>query len=588
MMGSITQLQEIPSKSLFLLVGPPGGGKSTFCQETVLKSITMGPVIYVTTESNPSEIIESFRQKGLSGELPHALSFIDAFRETVGLPSIKRSDVIDASCGDLTSLSIAISKMQERVGENTLLIFDSLTSPYLMNGSEVLRFIRTTLLRLAVEGNAVLASFDEGCGKAEDLTAMMSLSNGIIKIEIEEDKRLLNLVKHPRLRPTRIEVPMTPSIGLKPFTFDPNMARQFLQAGMRGDEAWLRKDVGDFVNLFWPNFAHWSGMLWDPKRFPTMIYEVNKQEPYRMIKDSWSVFPWKMRLAFKLFMPKSFSKVKDMKKLSKFFGSGEQPWERGWIGEYLEHVSRTDEHYVRIHESYECSGFENIGATISSHFGPENAGGLKGYEGLKGLERDWNAIETKCIGLGDPYCEFKFVPGEIDGLKDSLEKDVSVIERIHERLMQRLIGFLIDGKPLMERSRLGSDIHIHPVMHAMGFPHIAGERYQMALRMGGAKSGKEVGERLMDVGISEDEAVKRVLNFLEHCKVGKVTVGETIRMEENCESIRESLYATKREEPSCYFTTGFLNGFFSAVKNQHVKETKCIAMGNPYCEWEFR
>jgi len=542
----------------------------------------------VTTESTPSEILESFRRRGLGEEFPHTLGFVDAFRETVGLPSIERSDVIDASCEDLTGLSIAISKMRERVGENALLVFDSLTSPYLMNGSEVLRFMRTTLLRLAVEGNAVLTCIDEGCGKAEDLVAMMSLSNGIIKIEMEEDKRLLNLVKHPKLRPTRIEVPMTPSIELKPFTFDPNVAREFIQAGMRGDEAWLRKEVGDFVNLFWPNLAHWSGMLWDPKRFPTMIYEVNKQEPYRMIKDHWSVFPWKMRLLLKLFMPKSLSKVKDMKRMSKFLGKGEEPWERSWILEYLEDVSKTDEHYFRIYESYECCGFENIGATISSHFGPESAGSLKGFEGLKGLERDWNAIETKCIGLGDPYCEFKFVPGEIDGLKDSLQKDSSVIERIHERLMHRLMGFLIEGKPLVERPRLGSDIHIHPVMHAMGFPHIAGERYRMALRMGGAKSGKEVGERLMDAGIGEDEAVKRVLHLLEHCKVGKVTADETIRMEENCESIRESLYVPKREEPSCHFTTGFLNGFFSAVKNQHVKETKCIAMGDPYCEWEFR
>ena len=211
-----------------------------------------------------------------------------------------------------------------------------------------------------------------------------------------------------------------------------------------------------------------------------------------------------------------------------------------------------------------------------------------GFESLKGLERDWNVVETKCIGLGDPYCEFKFVPGEIDGLKDSLEKDSSVIERIHERLMHRLIEFLVEGKPLVERPRLGSDIHIHPVMHAMGFPHVAGERYQMALRMGGAKSGKEVGVRLMDAGLREDEAVKRVLHLLEHCKVGKITADETIRMEENCESMRESLFTPKREEPSCYFTTGFLNGFFSAVKNQHVKETKCIAMGDPYCEWEFR
>jgi predicted hydrocarbon binding protein/archaellum biogenesis ATPase FlaH len=572
---------------MMLLVGSPGSGKSTFCQETVLKSISMEPVVYVTTESTPSQIIESLRQKGLGEELPHALGFIDAFRETVGLPSIERSDAIDASCGDLTSLSIAITKMRKRIDENALLVFDSLTSPYLMNGSEILSFIRTTLLKFAVEGNAVLTCIDEGCGKPEDLVAMMSLSNSIIKIEIDEEKRFLNLVKHPKLRPTKIEVPMTLPIQLKQFTFDPNTVKEFIKAEMRKDEAWLRKEVGDFVNLFWPNLAHWSGMLWDPKRFPTMIYKVNKQEPNRMLKDCWSMYPWKMRLILKLFMPKSFSKVKDMKKMSKFFEESGL-FERSWIGEYLKNVSKTDEHYVRVYESYECWGFENIGATISSHFAPESAGALMGFEGLKGVERDWNAIETKCIGLGDPYCEFKFVPGEIDELKASLQKDSSVIKKIHERLMHRLMGFLIDGKPLVERPRMGSNIHIHPVIHAMGFPHVTGERYQMALRMGGAKSGKEVGERLLDGGISEDEAVKCILNFLQHCKVGKVTAGETIRIEENCESIRESLFVSKRDEPTCYFTTGFLNGFFSAVKNQHVKETKCIAMGDPYCEWEFR
>jgi predicted hydrocarbon binding protein len=92
----------------------------------------------------------------------------------------------------------------------------------------------------------------------------------------------------------------------------------------------------------------------------------------------------------------------------------------------------------------------------------------------------------------------------------------------------------------------------------------------------------------LEAGLSEDEAVKRVLDFLNQCKVGKVTVDETIRIVENCESSQTKLFTTKEKVPSCYFTTGFLNGFFSAVKNQHVKETKCIAMGDPYCEWEFR
>jgi len=92
---------------------------------------------------------------------------VDAFNETVGLPSVERHDIVGASSGDLTGLSISISKLQERIGENSLLIFDSLTTPYLMSGSEILRFMRTTLLRFAAEGNAVLACMDEGCGREE-------------------------------------------------------------------------------------------------------------------------------------------------------------------------------------------------------------------------------------------------------------------------------------------------------------------------------------------------------------------------------------------------------------------------------------
>jgi predicted hydrocarbon binding protein len=151
--------------------------------------------------------------------------------------------------------------------------------------------------------------------------------------------------------------------------------------------------------------------------------------------------------------------------------------------------------------------------------------------------------------------------------------------------MERLMGFLLHGKPLVERPRLGSDIHISPAVRAMGYPHL-GERYRMAQRMGGAKSGREIGKRLIEAGLDKDEAIKRVIDFMNYCKVGKVTLGETIRIRENCETIQTALFTTIRE-PSCYFTTGFLNGLFLAVKNQHVREIKCIAAGDPYCEWEI-
>ena len=557
------------------------------------------PIIYVTTESGSSEVEKALGERGLGKIMPGLLNFVDAYSETVGVSLSDRSNTVSADSANLSSIGIAISKIEDRIGrKGVLLVFDSLVSPYLLAGPEIVRFIRLTLSRFVAEGNAVLACMDEGCGKQEDLGAMMSISNSVIKMETREDKQLLNVVKHPKLRPIRIEVPIEPDrIGLEERVFDPKVLAAYIRGHRtRADEALMRREVGDFVNLFWPNFAHWSGMLWDPKRFPMMVYEMNKEDGPAMIKlmkeneeVKRAMFSWQMRLLLR-FMPKNFSKVKDMKKfvkgMERSFSSPKQ--ERSGIMEYIEDASKTDEHYVRMYECSECWGFEDVGASTAFYFPPGIAGGIKMLESWQGLERDWNAVETKCIGLGDPYCEYKLVPGEIDELRDSLEKDVSVIERINERLMHHLMEFLLNGKPLLERPTLGSQVNIHRVCHAMVFPALAGERYRMVLGMGGARAGKQVGERLLEAGLREDEAVKRVLKFLNQCKIGKVTVDETIRIVENCENSQAKLFTTKTKGPSCYFTTGFLNGFFAAVRNQHVKETRCIAIGDPYCEWEFR
>ena len=584
---SLAQLQEVPFKNMILLVGPPGAGKSTFCQQVALQSLAMDrPIIFVVTEYGSSEAERSLKEMGLGKVELGLLNFVDAYNETVGVTVSDRANTMLADCNSLSSIDIAISKLTEKIGrKGILLVFDSLTSPYLFCGSEILRFMRQTLSRFAARNNAVLICMDEGCGKPDDLVAMMALSNGVIKTKLSEEKKVLSVVKHPRIRPIEIEISVTVSPHVVSSCYDEEYVRNQAKMSALGSRATLRPEVGDYVNIAWRNLIFWSGMLWDPKRFPKMMYELTKysEDPSNYEFNMISIFPWHKRLLIKLFMPKDFSKAKDMKKiLERSFESQHNLLKVATV-EYLNDISKTDEHYLRFYEGYECWGFENVDASLAIMRPAMMAGSFKGMEELLGgPDRDWNAIETKCVGLGDPYCEVKFVTGEIQDLKESLEKDSLVIERVNDRLMDHLMEFLLQDKPLMNRPTWGSDVHIHELQHVTASPNVD-TRLRMVFGMGGARAGKMLGEALLEAGLSEQEVVRRMVTLLNYCKVGNVTLADTIRMKENCER-----FGMKTGEPSCYFTTGFFNGFFSTVKNQHVKETKCIAMGDPYCEWEFR
>ena len=116
-MVSLSQRQEMPPRNVVLLAGTPGSGKSTFCHKAVLSGLAMDrPVIFVNTEHGPSEITNLLRERHMGELLPGALSFIDAFGETVGAATPERLDTVGANCEDLTSTNLAIVKLQERIG----------------------------------------------------------------------------------------------------------------------------------------------------------------------------------------------------------------------------------------------------------------------------------------------------------------------------------------------------------------------------------------------------------------------------------------------------------------------------------------
>jgi CRP-like cAMP-binding protein/KaiC/GvpD/RAD55 family RecA-like ATPase len=243
---SLAEVQEIPRDSLTLVIGPPGVGKSAFCHQVVLNSIAESrPVIFITTEQSPSGVVQVLVEKGVAGPKSEVLSFVDAFSQTVGVETPDRPDTICADCADLNTISIATTRLQERMGqEGILLAFDSLTSPYLFSGAEIAKFMRLFLSKLAAKGNSVLALMDEGCGKSEDLVAMMSVADGVIKMKTEANRQVFDVVKHPKVRPTRVEVLVEPKATIKATThFDPRVVKRFAKS-MFGQREGGAEEVG--------------------------------------------------------------------------------------------------------------------------------------------------------------------------------------------------------------------------------------------------------------------------------------------------------------------------------------------------------
>lgn len=74
------------------------------------------------------------------------------------------------------------------------------------------------------------------------------------------------------------------------------------------------------------------------------------------------------------------------------------------------------------------------------------------------------------------------------------------------------------------------------------------------------------------------------LGFLHHRSVRMGTASGTVNDEgESRELIDCALHDYRRA--TMLFYRRLPERLFSVVKNQYVREAKCIALGDPYCEW---
>ncbi len=188
--GSHTLIHDKIEQGLFLLIGPPGAGKTIFCKQFVLNSLNKGkPVVYLTTEESATMITDSMKKYGWNVSdyvKKNKLRIIDAFSSRGNVPIKTRYYVKNPE--NLTDLSVTIEEARKRI-TNLRFVIDSITNLILnvdeKSGQKFMQIITGRLKAAKALGFCIL---DSGVLDDAFLNFLRIIFDGVIEMDIVEDK----------------------------------------------------------------------------------------------------------------------------------------------------------------------------------------------------------------------------------------------------------------------------------------------------------------------------------------------------------------------------------------------------------------
>ncbi len=579
---TLPDVLEVPQGTFVLITGTPGSGKSAFLSRILAHYLFdfKKPVVLVSTKSPPDEIkrgLERLDRTAARRFEGVPLSVVDAYSGTVGLHR-ESGQASEASCGDTTSIGISIGKvLRNLAGQDLLVAIESLTPIYLLNDKTFIKFVQNTLLRYAAEKRGVVTTMDEGCGRSEDLTALMAVAPVVLRMHSEEHQNILEVVKHPNLKTGKLVVGQAeghnrPIMCRSEITRDTETLEAFWKSGV------VRPNVGDFVGIPWLQLVYLGGLMWDYRRFPRLIYDVSRD-----IYTHCVILNREMRISRgQEDARKERPLIHDPKIAGPHYaGACKSEQEQKWnLTDFQLSSSTKERHVLLLQESALCWNIGDLGAHLCFFDCGSWAGAARAWDG-DGCE--WSAYEEKCLAAGDAYCEIILSPevsNQLGAYLDSCQS--SNCEDVINGLITTIADVGLRGVAPAGRPVLGGETHFSFFQDSTSVPALSNEKFMLAIRLAGANVGKRLAENFLEAGVKEERAHTALATLFSKLKVGRLVLGDTIKLYENCES-----YGIRIKEPICFFTTGFLNSFFNTIDEFKVKELKCVGAGDEFCEWEF-
>ncbi len=183
-----------PESSSVLLNGTPGIGKSIFCQQFLyLGAKNNEKCIFLTFDVRPETILNSMARFGW--ETKNKIIFVDCFSYRIGDQSSSRYAITGLS--DLNQLSMIFEDVLKDIGKGRKrIVVDSLSTLLLYSDPELtLKFLKDFIAAATSQKAAILMTIEEGIHDEKTLAILNYMTDGLIELKFDMDKRFLRIMK---------------------------------------------------------------------------------------------------------------------------------------------------------------------------------------------------------------------------------------------------------------------------------------------------------------------------------------------------------------------------------------------------------
>jgi len=183
-------IKEPIQRGCWLLLGPPGSGKSTFCLHFLKAGlINTQPCVIVATDYSPEEVKSGMKRLGVNVTLLEDQSrfrIVDCYSWRTGARSTSPYHVDNPA--NLSDVSIAIENARRGL-RNPRVVCDSITTLTLETGeASAQKFLQVLTAKIKeVNGMGILVA-EAGIHREEFVTFLRYTCDGVFEMKIEEAK----------------------------------------------------------------------------------------------------------------------------------------------------------------------------------------------------------------------------------------------------------------------------------------------------------------------------------------------------------------------------------------------------------------